>query len=79
MLVDGQRVWVTYRDDAIGSDAFKDLGAAYETETGAVIVGNVGRATARFMRQRSLVDWAVGWLERTQGKTATRTPPAPAD
>jgi aminoglycoside 3-N-acetyltransferase len=67
MLVDGRRVWVTYRDDAIGSDDFVELGEAYEAETGAVTVGNVAGATARFMRQRPLVDWAVGWLERTRG------------
>jgi len=30
-------------------------------------VGQVGGATARFMRQRPLVDWAVGWLERARG------------
>lgn len=67
MLVDGRRVWVTYRDDAIGSDDFVELGEAYEAETGAVTVGKVAGATARFMRQRPLVDWAVWWMERTRG------------
>ena len=67
MLVDGRRAWVTYRDDAIGADDFAELGAAYEAATGAVTVGQVGGATARFMRQRPLVDWAVGWLERVRG------------
>lgn len=67
MLVDGRRVWVTYRDDAIGADDFAELGAAYEAETGAVTIGMVGGATGRLMRQRPLVDWAVGWLERTRG------------
>lgn len=67
MLVDGRRQWVTYRDEAIGMDDFAAIGAAFEVETGEVIIGQVAGATARLMRQRPLVDFAVRWLETHRG------------
>ncbi len=73
MLVNGRRQWVTYRDDAIGTDDFAAIGAAFEAETDEVIIGKVANATARLMRQRPLVDFAVRWLEtnrRTDGTEA---------
>lgn len=63
MLVDGRRQWVTYRDEAIGMADFAELGAAFEQETNEVVVGKVAGATARLMRQRPLVDYAVRWME----------------
>lgn len=63
MLVNGCRQWVTYRDDAIGSDDFAELGVAFERETDEVVLGKVANATARLMRQRALVDFAIQWLE----------------
>lgn len=66
MLVNGQRRWVTYRDDAIAADDFPQLGAAFEQQTTEVIIGKVGEATARLMRQRPLVDFAVRWIEQNR-------------
>jgi aminoglycoside 3-N-acetyltransferase len=58
----GHREWTHYRDIDLDADDFEDLGAAFE-ETGGVVIGAVGNATARLMRQRDLVDFAVGWMQ----------------
>ncbi len=63
MLVNGRCQWVTYRDEAIGIDDFAEIGATFEQETDEVVIGKVGNATVRLMRQRSLVDFAIRWLE----------------
>lgn len=69
MLVNGRRQWVTYRDEAIASDDFVELGAAFERDTNEVVIGKVANATVRLMRQRPLVDYAIRWLEtHRQGK-----------
>jgi aminoglycoside 3-N-acetyltransferase len=62
---DGGREWVTWVDVAEAEDDFERLGAAYE-DTGAVTVGPVAEATARLMRQRPLVDFAVDWIARNR-------------
>jgi aminoglycoside 3-N-acetyltransferase len=58
---DGIREWTCYRDIDLDSDDFGDIGAAFE-KTGGVAIGDVGKATARLMRQRDLVDFAVAWM-----------------
>ena len=63
MLVNGRQQWVTYYDEAIGSDDFEALGGAFEQETNEVMMGKVAGATVRLMRQRPLVDFAVKWIE----------------
>lgn len=59
---DGQRVWKSYRDIELNADLFPEIGRAYEEETGAVTIGQVGSATARLLRQRPAVDYAVQWF-----------------
>jgi aminoglycoside 3-N-acetyltransferase len=71
MLVNGERRWVTYRDDAIAADDFEELGAAFE-QSGQVRMTQVGAATLRLMRQRALVDFAVGWLEANRPASLER-------
>lgn len=63
MLVNGQRQWVTYYDEAVAADDFDDLGAAFESEAGTVQASMIGQAAVRVMRQRTLVDFAVQWME----------------
>lgn len=63
MLVNGRSTWVTYYDEAMDSDDFAAVGAAFERETDEVAVGKVAGATARLMRQRPLVDFATRWFE----------------
>lgn len=72
MLVRGERQWVTYHDDAIAADDFDELGAAFEADTGAVKITMIGDAAVRLMRQRALVDYAVGWMERSRPFSLTR-------
>lgn len=63
ILINGQREWVTYYDDAIASDDFEQIGRDFEADTGEVMITTIGDATVRVMRQRPLVDYAVSWME----------------
>jgi aminoglycoside 3-N-acetyltransferase len=65
LVMDGQRQWVGFPDIATDTVDFEDIGASFE-ETGAVRIAQVGYATARLMPQRSLVDFAVEWMERNR-------------
>lgn len=60
---DGRRVWVPIHDIDLNDEDFPLIGEAFEGETGAARVGGVGRATARLMPQRALVDYGVRWME----------------
>lgn len=63
MLINGEREWVTYYDDAIASDDFEQIGRDFEAGTDEVTLSTIGDATVRLMRQRVLVDYAVSWME----------------
>jgi aminoglycoside 3-N-acetyltransferase len=64
ILVDGVRQWITYQSpDLMRSTDFALIGDAYEAEHG-MTHHRIGQADVRFMRQRPLVDWAVGWMEQ---------------
>ena len=70
MQRDGVRLWARYRDIDLDSDDFEDIGAAFEA-TGACRVGKVGNATAKLMRQRELVHFAIDWMrEHRSGPVA---------
>ena len=60
-LVDGVRQWVPFEMMRLTNNDFNLLGAAYEAQIGYT-PGKVGSADARFLRQRPLVDFAVGWM-----------------
>jgi len=67
---DGVRQWARYRDIDFDCDDFEDIGAAFEA-TGVCQVGKVGNATAKLMRQRDLVHFAVNWMrEHRSGPVA---------
>ena len=55
------RRWATWEDVVADADDFEALGAAFEA-TGAVTTGSAGAGTAKLMRQRELVAFAVEWL-----------------
>jgi aminoglycoside 3-N-acetyltransferase len=63
MRVNGQRRWVTFQDWNWFSDDFEAVGADFARETGLVLTGRVGVATAMLMPQAALVDYAVDWME----------------
>ena len=60
MTPEGRR-WVTWEDVAGDETDFERLGAAFDA-TGATRTGRVGEGEARLMRQRELLEFAVGWL-----------------
>jgi aminoglycoside 3-N-acetyltransferase len=61
ITVDGRRVWKSYTTADYSVNGFAQIGEALET-TGAVHLGKVGSATARFFPQRPAVDLAARWL-----------------
>ncbi len=64
VLVNGMRQWITYPSPDLMQDAdFAAIGDAYEAAH-EIARHTVGLAEVRFMRQRPLVDWAVGWMEQ---------------
>jgi aminoglycoside 3-N-acetyltransferase len=67
MLVDGARQWVSYVMQDWDDSDFAALGADYEAAHG-IPVGRVGKGEVHFMKQRPLVDYAVGWLEQHRGR-----------
>lgn len=69
ILVDGQRVWQTYRDIEVDSEPFARIGAEFEQVEG-VRQGLVGSAEARLMPQRAVVDFAQAWLTREWARRA---------
>lgn len=66
VLIGGARRWVEYDDLDWDDSDFTRLGADFETETGAATVGPVGIGESRLMRQRTLVDYGVAWMERNR-------------
>jgi aminoglycoside 3-N-acetyltransferase len=65
ILVNGLRKWVTYDALDLNSSDFSALGNAYEADHN-IVLGRVGRADVRFLKQRPLVDYAVVWIERNR-------------
>jgi aminoglycoside 3-N-acetyltransferase len=64
MLVDGEREWVRWEDIAFDDGDFQACGDAFERERpDAVETGTVGVGETNRLDQRSLVDFAVEWLE----------------
>lgn len=67
MLVNGQQEWVTFDEWDYDDDTFPPVKAAFEA-SGAVTTGKVGSATAKLVRQRELVDFAVNWWRTREGE-----------
>lgn len=59
---DGERIRVSFSDIEHTAEDFPALGAAFERQVG-LSVGSVGAAEARLASQRSMVDFAVDWME----------------
>jgi aminoglycoside 3-N-acetyltransferase len=56
---------VTWTDVAEDESDFGQLGADFDA-TGAIRIGRVAAATAKLMRQRAVVDFAVDWIARNR-------------
>lgn len=70
VLVEGEERWVEFDELDVDSGDFEQLGAGFAT-TGKERIGRVGAAEARLMRQRDLVDYAVGWFASNRRATST--------
>jgi aminoglycoside 3-N-acetyltransferase len=66
VLVDGRRVWHSYRDIDLDDDDFLAIGRAFEEGT-RVRLGQVGAAQARLFSQREVVDFAASFLRTRHG------------
>jgi aminoglycoside 3-N-acetyltransferase len=73
---DGTGRWLTWTDVVADESDFARLGADYGAR-GAERVGPVGGATARLTSQRTLVDFATGWLATHRTRPPEITPPGP--
>lgn len=69
VLINGQRVWKTYRTLYVDGEDFNKIGAAFE-ESRPISKVPLGNGMITFMRQRELVDFAVKWIQenRKEGK-----------
>ncbi|MFF5178070.1 aminoglycoside N(3)-acetyltransferase [Micromonospora sp. NPDC000316] len=62
---DGGREWVWWEDVRLDATDFGALGRDLESG-GTVRIGPVGAGTARLVRQRAAVDFAVRWMARNR-------------
>jgi aminoglycoside 3-N-acetyltransferase len=61
----GKTRWAEFDDVDISTDDFCAIGEVYEKDH-PVISGMVGSAACKLIRQRSLVDFAVRWMEENR-------------
>jgi len=65
VMLRGGRAWVEFEDIEYHSEDFPAIGKAFEASLGARI-GAVGKAEARLVDIRGLVDFAVFWMEKNR-------------
>ncbi len=65
MLVNGKREWVSYETLYVDGEDFIDIGNAFEASN-PVKTTKIGNATIKCMEQRTLVDFAVSWIENNR-------------
>lgn len=63
ILENGKRVWKEYSTLYVDGEDFGEIGAAFEKEC-AVSKASLGNGTITLMKQRTLVDFAVKWMEQ---------------
>jgi len=70
ILEDGKRVWKTWDERNYSSDDFKKIGAAFEASINYEMK-NIGQAPSRLISMRSIVDFAVEWMEKNRSYETT--------
>lgn len=65
VLEDGIRIWKAYETLFVDGEDFKEIGIAFE-EKHHIQRGMIGGAEIRHMKQRELVDFAIGWMEKNR-------------
>ncbi len=69
LMQNGRRQWGSYQDVNLDETDFVDVGGQFACDSGLLIKGQVGQATAQLMPQRSLVDYAVPWMVKNRQPT----------
>jgi aminoglycoside 3-N-acetyltransferase len=65
VIENNQKKWKEYEDINISSEDFYEIGKEYENNN-KIQIGTVGLATCRLIRQRSIVDFAINWMEKNR-------------
>ena len=65
VMENGKRVWKEYETLFVDGEDFDEIGADFEA-VNTVSSITVGSSELRLMRQRDLVDFAVGWIEKNR-------------
>ena len=65
MLENGRRVWKAYETLFVDGEDFERIGEAFE-KAHPVRTVQLGLAAVKLMRQRTLVDFAVKWMEENR-------------
>ena len=65
VMENGKRVWKDYETLFVDGEDFEQIGEAFEKEND-VNKELLGNAQLRLMNQRSLVDFAVDWIEKNR-------------
>ena len=65
VMEDGKRVWKSYETLFVDGEDFVDIGTAFE-EKNTVKKTELGGAVIHCMNQRTLVDFAVKWIEENR-------------
>ncbi|MBQ7200728.1 MAG: AAC(3) family N-acetyltransferase [Eubacterium sp.] len=66
VMENGKRIWKEYETLFVDGEDFIQIGASFE-QTYHVRKSKLGNADLRLMKQRELVDFAVGWIQRNRG------------
>ena len=66
IIINGQRQWQAFEDIDLDSDDFPEIGEAYENEGGSLQNGKVGYAQSILIPQKTIVDFAVGWIQKNR-------------
>lgn len=68
IVIDGVRRWVEFDDIEYDDSDFDKIGTAYLEHTGQARCGRVASGAAMLMPMRSLVDYAVQWIEQNRAR-----------
>lgn len=63
VIVNGNRAWAPIEEINLNADDFEIIGKSYTQEADEIRRGKVAQASAILMPQRSMVDYAVKWME----------------
>src|SRR6056297_700062 len=61
VLIEGKRVWKSFKDVSFNSEVFNEIGKDFEKEND-IIEGKIGMADSKLFKQRKAVDFAQKWI-----------------